>query len=70
MLNANVLSDLFPLGKSLHSTMKKNTAFIKRPRTAISPASLNSVIQETKTVSLSKYLSEIVSACHEDLCRL
>ena len=63
-------SDLFPVGKSLDSTMKKNTAFIKRLRTAISPATLNTFIQEIKTVSLSKYLSEIVSACHEGLCRL
>lgn len=50
--------------------MKKNTAFIKRLRTAISPATLNTFIQEIKTVSLSKYLSEIVSACHEGLCKL
>ena len=63
-------SDLFPVGKSLDSTMKKNTAFIKRLRTAISPATLNTFLQEIKTVSLSKYLSEIVSACHEGLCRL
>ncbi|KAK4156234.1 armadillo-type protein [Chaetomidium leptoderma] len=62
--------DLFPVGKSLDSTMKKNTAFIKRLRTAITPATLNTFLQEIKTVSLSKYLSEIVSACHEGLCRL
>lgn len=62
--------DLFAVAKSLDSTMKKNTAFIKRLRTAISPANLNTFLQEIKTVSLSKYLSEIVSACHEGLCRL
>lgn len=50
--------------------MKKNTAFIKRLRTAISPATLNTFLQEIKTLSLSKYLSEIVSACHEGLCKL
>src|SRR6187551_184447 len=50
--------------------MKKNTAFIKRLRTAISPATLSTFIQEIKTVSLSKYLSEIISACHEGLCKL
>lgn len=64
------LLDLFPVGNSLDSTMKKNTAFIKRLRTAISPATLNTFLQEIKTVSLSKYLSEIVSACHEGLCKL
>ncbi|KAJ4300471.1 mRNA decay protein [Collariella sp. IMI 366227] len=62
--------DLFPVGKSLDSTMKKNTAFIKRLRTAITPATQNTFLQEIKTVSLSKYLSEIVAACHEGLCKL
>ncbi|KAK4236638.1 armadillo-type protein [Achaetomium macrosporum] len=62
--------DLFPVSQSLDSTMKKNTAFIKRLRTAISPATLSTFLQEIKTVSLSKYLSEIVSACHEGLCKL
>lgn len=63
-------TDLFPVGKSLDSTMKKNTAFIKRLRTAITSATLNTFLQEVKTVSLSKYLSEIVSACFEGLCKL
>ncbi|KAK5653863.1 hypothetical protein OQA88_7787 [Cercophora sp. LCS_1] len=63
-------NNLFPVTKSLDSTLKKNTAFIKRLRTAISAATLNTFLQEIKTVSLSKYLSEIISACHEGLCRL
>ncbi|KAK0619886.1 armadillo-type protein [Immersiella caudata] len=63
-------TDLFPVSKSLDSTLKKNTAFIKRLRTAISAATLNTFIQEIRTVSLSKYLSEIISACHEGLCKL
>ncbi|KAK0629756.1 armadillo-type protein [Bombardia bombarda] len=62
--------DVFPVGKSLDSTLKKNTAFIKRLRTAISPATLPTFLQEIRTVSLSKYLSEIISACYEGLCRL
>ncbi|KAK1755786.1 armadillo-type protein [Echria macrotheca] len=66
----NLEKDLFPVAKSLDSTLKKNTAFIKRLRTAISQATLNTFLQEIRTVSLSKYLSEIVSACHEGLCRL
>jgi regulator of nonsense transcripts 2 len=69
-LTSVCVTDLFPVAKSLDSTMKKNTAFIKRLRTAISPATLNTFLQEIKTVSLSKYLSEIVSACHEGLCKL
>lgn len=50
--------------------MKKNTAFIKRLRTAITPASVPTFLQETKSLSLHKYLTEIVSACFEGLCKL
>lgn len=31
---------------------------------------MNTFLQEIRTVSLSKYLSEIISACHEGLCKL
>ncbi|CAK7198699.1 mRNA decay protein [Sporothrix eucalyptigena] len=61
---------LFTVSKSLDSSMKKNTAFIRRLRTAISSTTLNSLLQEITSLSLSKYLSEIVSACYEGLSRL
>ncbi|KAH6687961.1 MIF4G domain-containing protein [Plectosphaerella plurivora] len=63
-------TDLFSVNKSLDSSLKKNTAFIKRLRTAISSATLNTFLQEIRTLSLHKYLSEIISACYEGLCRL
>lgn len=50
--------------------MKKNTAFIKRLRTAITPASSTTFLQEVRSLSLHKYLSEIISASFEGLCRL
>lgn len=50
--------------------MRKNTAFIKRLRTAITPATLNTFLQEIRTLSLLKYLAEIVSACYEGLSKL
>ena len=50
--------------------MKKNTAFIKRLRTAINPAGQAVFLQEIRTLSLHKYLSEIISACFEGLCKL
>ena len=50
--------------------MKKNTAFIKRLRTAINAAGTSTFLQEIRTLSLHKYLTEIVSACFEGLCRL
>jgi regulator of nonsense transcripts 2 len=50
--------------------MKKNTAFIKRLRTAVSASAQAQFLQEIRTLSLHKYLSEIISACYEGLCKL
>ena len=50
--------------------MKKNTAFIKRLRTAITASSTATFLQEIKSLSLHKYLSEVISASYEGLCRL
>lgn len=58
------------MSKSLDSSLKKNTAFIKRLRTAITAATLSTFLQEIRTLSLNKYLSEIISACYEGLCKL
>ncbi|KAI1325522.1 MIF4G domain-containing protein [Xylariaceae sp. FL0255] len=62
--------DVFPVGSALDSSLKKNTAFIKRLRTAVSPATQSTFLQEIRTLSLTKYLSEIISACYEGLCKL
>ena len=50
--------------------MKKNTAFIKRLRTAINAAGQSTFLQEIRTLSLHKYLSELISACFEGLTKL
>jgi regulator of nonsense transcripts 2 len=63
-------TDIFQVQGSLDSNLKKNTAFIKRLRTSINPPTLNTFIQEIRTLSLHKYLSEIISACYEGLCKL
>jgi regulator of nonsense transcripts 2 len=39
-------------------------------RTAVSAATLSTFLQEISTLSLHKYLSEIISACYEGLCKL
>lgn len=39
-------------------------------RTAITSATLGTFLQEIRTLSLHKYLSEIISACYEGLCKL
>ncbi|KAF2476168.1 ARM repeat-containing protein [Lindgomyces ingoldianus] len=62
--------DVFPVQSSLDSSMKKNTAFIKRLRTAITASSQSQFVHDIRTLSLHKYLSEIISACYEGLCKL
>ncbi|KAF2205755.1 nonsense-mediated mRNA decay factor [Delitschia confertaspora ATCC 74209] len=63
-------TDVFPVQSSLDSSMKKNTAFIKRLRTAVTASGQSQFLQEIRTLSLHKYLSEIISACYEGLCKL
>ncbi|KHN97873.1 nonsense-mediated mRNA decay factor (Upf2) [Metarhizium album ARSEF 1941] len=62
--------DVLLVSNSLDSSLKKNTAFIKRLRTAISHATLSTFLQEIRTLSLHKYLSEVIAACYEGLCKL
>lgn len=50
--------------------MKKNTAFIKRLRTGITSSALQTFLSDIRTLSLHKYLSEIISASYEGLCKL
>lgn len=61
---------MFPVSKPLDSALKKNTAFIKRLRTAVSASALPTFLADIRTLSLHKYLSEIISACYEGLCKL
>lgn len=50
--------------------MKKNTAFIRRLRAPISSSAVSSILQEIRSLSLNKYLSEIISACYEGLTKV
>lgn len=49
--------------------MKKNTSFIRRLRT-ISSSATSAILQEIGSLSLHKYLSEIISACYEGLTKV
>ena len=60
----------FDVNTSLDSSLKKNTAFIKRLRTGITSSALGTLLGEIKTLSLQKYLSEIISATAEGLLKL
>ena len=70
MRGINHQLDLLAVNRSLDSSLKKNTAFIKRLRTAITPASSTTFLHEIQSLSLHKYLSEVISASYEGLCRL
>ena len=61
---------VFAINPTLDSSLKKNTAFIKRIRTAITTSSAPTFLQEIRSLSLQKYLSEIISASYEGLCKL
>ena len=61
---------MFAVNTSLDSSLKKNTAFIKRLRTAITATGSATFLQEISSLSLHKYLSEVISASYEGLCRL
>lgn len=60
---------MFPT-KSLDASLKKNLAFIKKMRTGITKESQASIINDIESVTLEKYLSEIVQATFEGLLKL
>ncbi|KXT11747.1 hypothetical protein AC579_5040 [Pseudocercospora musae] len=62
--------DILHVQGSLDSNMKKNTAFIKRLRTALTAANQATFLHEIRSLSLHKYLTEIISACYEGLTKL
>jgi regulator of nonsense transcripts 2 len=68
--NRLTVLDLFAVQSAQDSSLKKNTAFIKRLRTSVTQTNVPVFIQDVRTLSLHKYLSEIVSACYEGLCKL
>lgn len=72
-IQTNILilgTDVFPVQKHLDSALKKNTTFIKRLRTGITSTAAPTFIAEIQSLSLHKYLSEIISATYEGFCKL
>ncbi|KAK9243823.1 armadillo-type protein [Lipomyces tetrasporus] len=64
--------DLLKTAGSLDSSLKKNTAFIKRLRTSVNADNQAALLKEISTLTLEKYLSEIIGAAAEGFakCRL
>ncbi|BFZ57244.1 mRNA decay protein [Savitreella phatthalungensis] len=55
---------------SLDSSLKKNTAFVKKVRLSLNAENLESLKKDLQAVSLEKYLSELVSAVAEGLTKV
>ncbi|WAR51812.1 hypothetical protein PtB15_1B248 [Puccinia triticina] len=67
---ANLNPPSAPTSNSLDSSLKKNTAFIKRLKTGLhTNENVQILIKETGTLSLDKYLSEISIALNEGLAK-
>ncbi|KAK9322327.1 armadillo-type protein [Lipomyces orientalis] len=64
--------DLLKTAGPLDSSLKKNTAFIKRLRTSVNADNQAALLKEISTLTLEKYLSEIIGAAAEGFakCRL
>lgn len=61
---------LFIVKPSLDSSLKKNTAFIKKIKTGISKEGEKSLIDAIRSISLEKYINEITAALCDSLTRV
>ena len=58
---------IFKLASSLDSSLKKNTAFIKRLRTNLNSDNQAALLKDIAGLSLEKYIPEVVGAASEGL---
>jgi len=69
-LNLSAWEDELPDDtKKLDTSLKKNNAFIKKLKTSINKDNQDLVLKEIKTLSLTKYLSEIIISSQEGLLK-
>ena len=61
---------VFSTANKLDSSLKKNTAFIKKVRTGINSDQYKSILKDIETVSLEKYISEIITSLSEALFKV
>ncbi|EPX70736.1 uncharacterized protein SOCG_04221 [Schizosaccharomyces octosporus yFS286] len=62
-------ADGFSVQKSLDSSLKKNTAFMKRCRTSLTADNYDLFIKEIKSLSLEKFVPEIILSITEGLSK-
>lgn len=58
-----------PKGK-LDSSLKKNTAFIKKIKVSLNAESYANVLKDIETLSLEKYLSEVLTSLQESILKV
>ncbi|KAK6525938.1 hypothetical protein TWF281_010981 [Arthrobotrys megalospora] len=61
---------VFAVKPPLDTSFKKNTAVIKKFRTSLTPDNTASLLKDIATVSLEKYLPEVISAVSEGLLKV
>ncbi|KAK6343554.1 hypothetical protein TWF730_011144 [Orbilia blumenaviensis] len=61
---------VFAIKPPLDTSFKKNTAVIKKFRTSLTPDNTASLLKDIATVSLEKYLPEVISAVSEGLLKV
>ena len=59
-----------PVTTGYDSSFKKNTAFIKKVKASINEAQYKLLVRDIATLSLEKYLPEIIPAVFEGLCKI
>lgn len=60
----------FPLATKLDSSLKKNSAFIKKVKTGLNQDQYANVLKDIGSVSIEKYLSEVIVSIVDGLCKV
>ncbi|KAI5957665.1 NMD2 [Candida theae] len=60
----------FPLATKLDSSLKKNSTFIKKVKTGLNQEQYSNVLKDISSVSIEKYLSEVIVSLVEGLCKV
>uniref|UniRef100_A0A060TJP4 ARAD1D48532p n=1 Tax=Blastobotrys adeninivorans TaxID=409370 RepID=A0A060TJP4_BLAAD len=61
--------DVFPLAEVLDTSLKRNTAFIKRCKVGLNEDQQSTLLKEIASLSLERYISEIVADFSEGLVK-
>ena len=69
-LRAAAGESVWKTASKLDSSLKKNTAFIKKIRTSINHDQYRTILKDISSLSLEKYLSEIITSVSEGLLKV